>query len=546
MSSKFWQFDGSDEAFVELGRRRGCALFGGDGDGKEILLAHKLILKSASDMFEAMFRIETKNGEMKNVPDIEASVFKVMLSFIYADDLSELNGDNAMAIVNATPRRLVDVLGNGYLSLNLCSYMIMCEADKMFDMGFEHCDVHGHDEFGGGANGVPKHATACHCLQRFGRTINGANVMIMSEEMKRKKKVVDLYEPPIAIYVSQVAILAFCQRVQRLSIGRILASSFGMSCPSAIVPRDHRLVSGPSGAAAMLCALMSLATGRLCRADTAVTAGLGGATHQLAGVGGLRPKTEAVRDARLARLVMAEANANEWHALPAVVKGAVQPVFVADIHGLLAESSKLPIRAAEFDPAERTHSAEGRPWHSFWEPPKPPSQCNGVHIIVPLVAGQEHHGEAYVMIAKETVSVQHEALTVLRTYTMQATLQLHPRDNRLVTGNSGSAAALCAICSRVLRIEAKTEAMRNARLGHLVMAKVHEEGTATMAVTGMICHCDGQRIAFFADQMYWNKPKGSGGTIALEIEKFSEFTQEEINSKRTSEAICTLRDLIGK
>ncbi|KAL3124567.1 hypothetical protein niasHT_010408 [Heterodera trifolii] len=104
-----------------------------------------------------------------------------------------------------------------------------------------------------------------------------------------------------------------------------------------IVPRDHRLVSGLSGAAAMLCALMSLATGRLCRADTAVTAGLGGATHQLAGVGGLRPKTEAVRDARLARLVMAEANANEWHALPADVKGAVQPVFVADIHGLLAE-----------------------------------------------------------------------------------------------------------------------------------------------------------------------------------------------------------------
>ncbi|KAL3078301.1 hypothetical protein niasHT_032707 [Heterodera trifolii] len=195
-----------------------------------------------------------------------------------------------VAIVNATPRRPVDVLGNGYLSLNLCSYVIMCEADKMFDMGFEHCDVHGHDEFGGGANGVPKHATAC-C--------------------------------PIAVQREGEAVK--------------------------IVPRDHRLVSGPSGAAAMLCALMSLATGRLCRADTAVTAGLGGATHQLAGVGGLRPKTEAVRDARLARLVMAEANANEWHALPAVVKG-----------------------------------------------------------------------EAYVLIAKEIVKVQHEALTVLGNYSMQA------------------------------------------------------------------------------------------------------------------------------
>ncbi|KAL3105115.1 hypothetical protein niasHT_028787 [Heterodera trifolii] len=121
----------------------------------------------------------------------------------------------------------------------------------------------------------------------------------------------------------------------------------------------------------MLCALTSLAIGRLCRADTAVTAGLGGATLQLAGVGGLRPKTEVVRDARLGRLM----------------------------------------------------------------------------------------AEAYVLIAKETVSVHHDDLTVLgRTYSMEAwdgffaayvhantlttvagslfidakiTLQLHPRDNRL-------------------------------------------------------------------------------------------------------------------
>lgn len=37
----------------------------------------------------------------------------------------------------ATPGRLVDVLENRYLSLNLCSYVIMDEADKMLDMGFE-------------------------------------------------------------------------------------------------------------------------------------------------------------------------------------------------------------------------------------------------------------------------------------------------------------------------------------------------------------------------------------------------------------------------
>lgn len=37
----------------------------------------------------------------------------------------------------ATPGRLVDVLENRYMSLNLCSYVIMDEADKMLDMGFE-------------------------------------------------------------------------------------------------------------------------------------------------------------------------------------------------------------------------------------------------------------------------------------------------------------------------------------------------------------------------------------------------------------------------
>jgi ATP-dependent RNA helicase DDX23/PRP28 len=31
----------------------------------------------------------------------------------------------------------VDVLENRYMSLNLCSYIIMDEADRMLDMGFE-------------------------------------------------------------------------------------------------------------------------------------------------------------------------------------------------------------------------------------------------------------------------------------------------------------------------------------------------------------------------------------------------------------------------
>ncbi|KAL3086143.1 hypothetical protein niasHS_008916 [Heterodera schachtii] len=122
---------------------------------------------------------------------------------------------------------------------------------------------------------------------------------------------------------------------------------------------------------------------------------------------------------------------------------------------------------------------------------------------MPLVAGQAH-GEAYVLIAKETVNVQHEALTVLANYSMSVfidakiTLQLHPRDNRRITGNSGSAAALCAICSLVMGrlcrsdtavtalvagepllhavagLQLKADAMRAAGLRRLVMATANE------------------------------------------------------------------------
>ena len=37
----------------------------------------------------------------------------------------------------ATPGRLIDVLENRYLILARCTYVVMDEADKMIDMGFE-------------------------------------------------------------------------------------------------------------------------------------------------------------------------------------------------------------------------------------------------------------------------------------------------------------------------------------------------------------------------------------------------------------------------
>ncbi|KAL3120275.1 hypothetical protein niasHT_010054 [Heterodera trifolii] len=86
----------------------------GQNDKKELLHAHRAILSASSDVFEAMFKKEaTKNangtiastenedGFVLVVPDVSAEAFKVMLRFIYSDDLSELNGQNAAEVLYA-------------------------------------------------------------------------------------------------------------------------------------------------------------------------------------------------------------------------------------------------------------------------------------------------------------------------------------------------------------------------------------------------------------------------------------------------------------
>ncbi|KAL3086488.1 hypothetical protein niasHT_033791 [Heterodera trifolii] len=85
----------------------------GDGNEKELVPAHKLILSNASDVFAAMFRFDSQNANAENastncpvveITDVEPSAFKVILSFIYAEDLSELNGGNAMAVLYAAEK----------------------------------------------------------------------------------------------------------------------------------------------------------------------------------------------------------------------------------------------------------------------------------------------------------------------------------------------------------------------------------------------------------------------------------------------------------
>uniref|UniRef100_A0A914I2H5 BTB domain-containing protein n=1 Tax=Globodera rostochiensis TaxID=31243 RepID=A0A914I2H5_GLORO len=82
----------------------------GEGDKKELLSAHKLVLIAASDVFETMFRFDaTTAGNAEQVkpvevPDVEVDAFKTMLAFIYADDVSGLNGDNAISVIYAAKK----------------------------------------------------------------------------------------------------------------------------------------------------------------------------------------------------------------------------------------------------------------------------------------------------------------------------------------------------------------------------------------------------------------------------------------------------------
>lgn len=42
-----------------------------------------------------------------------------------------------MELVIATPGRLIDLVSAGYTALNRVSFLVMDEADRMLDMGFE-------------------------------------------------------------------------------------------------------------------------------------------------------------------------------------------------------------------------------------------------------------------------------------------------------------------------------------------------------------------------------------------------------------------------
>uniref|UniRef100_A0A914IFM6 Uncharacterized protein n=1 Tax=Globodera rostochiensis TaxID=31243 RepID=A0A914IFM6_GLORO len=121
----------------------------GQGDEKELLPAHKLILKTASDVFETMFRFDEGNAktaaagtEIKpvEVPDVEVGAFKTMLSFIYADALGGLNGDNAISVLYAAKK--YDVPG----LVKACVAFPIPALRNVF-VAFDQARLHGEEAF---------------------------------------------------------------------------------------------------------------------------------------------------------------------------------------------------------------------------------------------------------------------------------------------------------------------------------------------------------------------------------------------------------------
>ncbi|KAI3412039.1 hypothetical protein GPALN_002091 [Globodera pallida] len=84
----------------------GYELSGYETAGTKRYPLHKAILMAAFDVFEAMVPFDAQNAKSAagketkpvEVPDVKVGAFKAMLAFIYAYDLSGLNGDNALAM----------------------------------------------------------------------------------------------------------------------------------------------------------------------------------------------------------------------------------------------------------------------------------------------------------------------------------------------------------------------------------------------------------------------------------------------------------------
>jgi ATP-dependent Lon protease len=129
--------------------------------------------------------------------------------------------------------------------------------------------------------------------------------------------------------------------------------------PAGAIPKD-----GPSAGIAMATALTSLVTGRVARADTAMT-GEGTLVGQVLPIGGLKEKAIAAQQAGIKRVVAPALNEPDIDDIPEHLRKKIDFLFVDNLDRALAETLEAPTPAtsgrAKTQPSSNGRSDNSRP-----------------------------------------------------------------------------------------------------------------------------------------------------------------------------------------
>ncbi|KAI6231827.1 BTB/POZ domain-containing protein 2 [Aphelenchoides besseyi] len=178
------------------------------GNQRERVPAHQFVLSVRSKVFAAMFHNSgfqqpSANGTQEvEVPDIEPSIFRVMLRFIYTDQL-KLSPDEVMAIVYAARKYEIQSMESAcitYLKKNLDAENVffILEQSRLFDLNelsvvaWDFIDNQPHVVLNGESFVDIGYSTLCELLRRdsFGakeRDIYEAALRWARAQAKRQK-----------------------------------------------------------------------------------------------------------------------------------------------------------------------------------------------------------------------------------------------------------------------------------------------------------------------------------------------------------------------
>jgi ATP-dependent Lon protease len=128
--------------------------------------------------------------------------------------------------------------------------------------------------------------------------------------------------------------------------------------PAGAIPKD-----GPSAGIAMATALTSLVTGRVARADTAMT-GEVTLVGEVLPIGGLKEKALAAQQAGIKRVVAPALNEPDIDDIPEHLRRKIEFLFVDNLDKALAETLEQPVTASRrkrTQPSSNGRSGNSRP-----------------------------------------------------------------------------------------------------------------------------------------------------------------------------------------